>query len=104
VKLTIRTNLPYSYIVDCASQALLWIHTEKELDIWRKAGLRSTFEIINLSNALDGSSPADRKKAESLLILLSSQLNIPEAAVRNIIEEVAHDPYSEFLYNTWVPQ
>jgi hypothetical protein len=103
VKLTIRTNLPYSYIVDCASQALLWIYTEKDLDTWRKAGLRSTFEIINLSNTLNESSQADLKNSESILKLLASQLNINEVAVRNIIEEIARDPYSEFLYKTWVP-
>jgi hypothetical protein len=101
IRLTIRTNLGYSYIVDCVGQALLWIYTEQDEDKWRKVGLRSAFEIINLWNAFTGNIQADRDKAVAIIRLLASQLTTDEMAVRNVIEEVAGDPYSEFIYNTW---
>ncbi len=101
IKLTIRTNLGYSYIVDCVSQALLWIYTERDQDKWRKVGLRSAFEIINLSDSLSGTDEGEKEKAEAIVKLLASQLNTDAVAVRNIVEEVAGDPYSEFIYYTW---
>ncbi len=102
IRLTIRTNLGYSYIVDCVGQALLWIYTEQDQDKWRKVGLRSAFEIINLWNSFTGADLAERDKAVAVIKWLASQLTTDEMAVRNVIEEVAGDPYSEFIYNTWV--
>jgi hypothetical protein len=89
------------HLVVC--QALLWIYTEQDEDKWRKVGLRSAFEIINLWNAFTGTNQADRDKAVAIIRLLASQLTTDEMAVRNIIEEVARDPYSDFVYKTWVP-
>lgn len=101
IKLTIRTNLGYSYIVDCVGQALLWIYTEGDHDKWRKAGLRSAFEITNLSNALWGDDQEEKQDAESVVKSLASELNLDEMALRNVIQEVAGDPYSDFIYQTW---
>lgn len=48
VDLTIRTNFDFAYVIDCASQALLWIYFEENTKKLYKFSLRGAQEAGNL--------------------------------------------------------
>jgi len=52
VKLAIRGGFEFDYVVDCISQALLWIYLEADLNKVRKFGFRGAQEASNLWDEL----------------------------------------------------
>jgi len=101
IRLTIRTNLGYSYLIDCISQAQLMLYTGDAQKTWQKIGIRGGFEVINLQSGLESTDAQQQKDAGELITHLAKALEIPEAAVREIIWEVCNDPYMEFIYESW---
>lgn len=101
IRLTIRTNLGYSFLIDCISQALLRIYTDDKQPVWQKHGLRGGFEAINLSSGLEEGEPREKAEAETIISVLSKDLGVPAASVHNILWEVCHDPYMQFIYLSW---
>ena len=101
IRLTIRTNLGYSYLIDCISQALLRIYTGDNQPAWQKHGLRGGFEAINLSSGLEEGEPGEKADAEQIISVLSKDLGVPAASINNILWEVCHDPYMQFIYLSW---
>jgi hypothetical protein len=101
IRLTIRTNLGYSYLIDCISQAQLRLYTGNYQETWQKLGLRGGFEVINLKSGMESSDPRDRRDAHVLIGELANSLSLPEASIREIIWEVCNDPYMEFIYLSW---
>lgn len=98
VKLTIRTNLGFTFLSDCASQALLYIYVSERFEDFRRASLRSSYEIRGL--LLELKSPKDefRSAAEVKFNAIAAQLNMPKDVLRNLVDEIGDDPYTEFLY------
>jgi hypothetical protein len=99
IRLTIRTGLSYSFIVDCTCQALLWIYTEKDTAILRNSGLRSAYEVLDLGLSLED--PNEKESAEQVIRESAVALSRPESSLRNVFEQVATDPYTQFLYLSW---
>jgi len=99
IRLTIRTGFSYSYVVDCTCQALLWIYTEKDTVTMRKSGLRSSYEVLFLWLNLEDS--ANKAQSEQVILETAQALHFPEASLKNILEEVALDPYTIFLFLSW---
>jgi hypothetical protein len=101
IRLTIRTNLGYSYLIDCISQALLCIYTGDKQPVWQKYGLRGGFEAMNLYRWQEEENSVKKTESEAIINVLSTDLGIPPAAVGNILWEVSRDPYMQFLYLSW---
>jgi hypothetical protein len=102
IRLTIRTNLGYSFLVDCISQAQLRIYTGDYHEKWQRLGLRGGFEVINLSSGLESEDVTQKDDANMLIAELAESLGVSRSAVREIIWEVCNDPYMEFVYSSWV--
>jgi hypothetical protein len=103
VKLTIRTNLGYNYIVDCISQALLWIylHKEERAD-WIRVGLRGAIEVRTIWLRCNVDDVAKRAQNEELLQKIAVVLKYELAILKNVLEQAGDDAYSEFLYESWI--
>ncbi len=101
IKLTIRTNMGYSYLIDCISQALLHLYTNKDHEKWQKLGLRGGFEITNLMNGLEHGTARDKAEAGEIVCELARSVGVSEAAIKNILWEVGNDPYMQFIYLSW---
>lgn len=99
IRTTIRTGFSYSYVVDCTCQALLWIYVQKEIAALRKSGLRSAYEVLDLW--LDLHHPDEQADAKLLITQIAQDLGRPECCVCNILEQVACDPYTQFLFLSW---
>jgi hypothetical protein len=104
IRLTILTNLGYSYIVDCMSQALLWIYTEDRIKVYRNSALRGGYEVEELWKRLNGNNEKERTEADQLIKGLANELKSDEMKVRNVLREVATDPYTRFIYTSWSGQ
>ena len=110
VDLTLRTGYSFSYIVDCCSQALLWDYFERESPKLRRYGLRGAQEICTLVYELErktGEEDAIMDDQEALakaaMACVAKDLGMEDKqdALRRTFDEIAYDPYTQFLYNVW---
>lgn len=101
IDLTIRMGYEFTYIVDCASQALAWIYLEERLAKLRVHGLRGAHEIGNLVEALDSQ---DGGVSRSVIMQIAKALELDNEVVEHMFREIHGDPYTEFLRNIWLPE
>jgi hypothetical protein len=102
IDLTIRTSLGFSYVVDCASQALAWIYFEDELKTLRRHSLRGAQEIASFIAELDDD--GDRKaqaRAKAALQQIAQDLQKKPESLERTFREIAEDPYTQFLWKAW---
>ncbi|MFZ2277568.1 MAG: hypothetical protein WAW39_07205 [Prosthecobacter sp.] len=100
VKLAIRTNLGFTFLTDCVSQALLYIYVLEKFQDFRKTSLRSSYEVMGLLRDMRALTADIKGPAQAKFEAVVSQLNIPKDILKNFVEEIGDDPYTEFLY--WV--
>lgn len=110
VDLTIRSNFDFNYVLDCMSQALLYVYFEDKSRQLFKLSLRGSQEAIVLVHALETVCiPFDEaqvltdaeKTAKATLQAIASTLGISEAAAFSTLRQVAQDPYSQFISKVW---
>ena len=99
VDLTIRTNFDFNYVVDCTSQALLWIYFEDKTRLLAEYSLRGAQEVSCFVDLLEKriSSP----QATKTLSAVAAALKVDPDALRSTLQQVAGDPYSKFLCSIW---
>jgi hypothetical protein len=110
IDLTIRTGFSFSYVIDCCSQALALVTFDKNITVLRKYGLRGGQEIITFVYELNEKNSTDpetmkMEKAwtEKTLGTLAAELSIDALTLRGMLDSIAYDPYSQFLYDIWQP-
>ena len=102
VDLTIRTGFSFSYVIDCASQALAWIYFQDKLEKMRIYSLRGAQEIFTLIDELDNAETKDVKKnAKIALNKIAAQIEMDVDALERTFREIAEDPYTCFLCDVW---
>jgi hypothetical protein len=110
IDLTIRTGFSFSYVTDCCSQALAWLRFEDNMQKLKKFGLRGAQEITTfvyeLSYRTDQSQEImnqEKEWSEKTLAALAIELKMDKDNLRNILDDIAYDPYSQCLYDIWQP-
>ena len=98
VDLTIRTNFDFNYVIDCVSQALLWIYIKQNSDL-NMLSLRGAQEAAILVAWF--SDPAHQTEAEATLATAATKLGISEQSLKTTLHQIALDPYTKFLQNAW---
>lgn len=98
--LTIRTNFDFNYVVDCVSQALLWIYVGEKGKELQPYSLRGAQEVAYFYACLTAS-PPDSNAVASLQEMASVKLNMGKEALQCTLEQVAKDPYTVFLCKIW---
>ncbi len=110
VDLTIRTNLDFNYILDCMSQALLWVYFEEKARLLFKLSLRGAHDVITLLANLQGVTvPCDSNQqltpdqltARATLVNMSAVIGITDAALITSLRVIASDPYAQFIHKVW---
>lgn len=110
VDLTIRTNFDFNYVLDCMSQALLYVYFEDKTRPLFKLSLRGSQEALFLMESLDGVVipfddsqvlTAPQKTAKATLQSVADSVGISDAAAYSSLEEVARDPYAQFIAKVW---
>ena len=102
VQISMRTNLAFPFILDLAGQALTWIYFEQKLDGLRMLGLRGAYEVRSLYESLAADDAQTRAGAEATFNAAAKVLGAePPAAYRGVFEEIANDPYTDFIWKVW---
>ena len=101
IQLTMRSNLSFNSVVDLVSQALAWVYIEHKLPIVRAYGLRGAYEFRELCEQLGGADADKKTNAQNVLPLIAQALGVSEQQMWFVINEIANDPYTEFIYKTW---
>lgn len=101
VDLTIRTNFEFNYVIDCSSQALLWLYLEKNIEKLRLLGLRGAQEAAALYEGINSKDPSEQKRAQDNFKEITNMLGINEESFYLTLNQIAEDPYSQFICNIW---
>lgn len=101
VDLTLRTNFDFNYIIDCISQALLWLYVGKNIDRLYPLGLRGAQEVVVLYSNLNSENPQKKQMAENNLKEAAKFLAIDENSLKQTLFNVTEDPYTQFIWNVW---
>lgn len=101
VELTLRTNFEFNYVLDCISQALLWLYLGKNISKLYPLGLRGAHEAFILNEALNSDDSDSKKIAEDNFKEIAKVLDIKEKALQQTLIDVAEDPYTEFILDIW---
>jgi hypothetical protein len=105
IELTMRcSSLSFSFVIDCASQALAWIYLEDKLAALRMMSLRGAQEIANFITELDHSDPATVRRTRAVLDAAAEKTGVPPVALERTFREIAEDPYTEFLGSVWLQE
>ena len=99
VQLTMRTNLSFNGVVDLVSQALAWIYLEDKLSLIRSIGFRGAYEIRDYRDGL--LTGDDKERLEKLRPIIIERLGMPGEAVDYVFWQIANDPYTTFICETW---
>jgi hypothetical protein len=106
VQTCIRTNLNFAFVSDIAAQGLAWIYFGDKLDKLRPIGLRGAVEIRNLTQVLFGApmvvaSTEAKARAEAFAKKAATAAGMSRKEFLHAAGEIANDPYTVFLANTW---
>jgi hypothetical protein len=106
VRLTMRSNLSFNFILDCINQALAWMYLESRLDTIRPFGLRGAVEIKWLMRDLKGEGDGAeddgaRQKAAVLVQQIAAAINLSSQTLEFAFEQIADDPYTIFQDEIW---
>jgi hypothetical protein len=105
VRLTMRSNLSFNFVIDCMGQALAWMYLTKMLDTLRPFGLRGACEIKYFMDDLtrDGKpeDKAGREAAQLLLVKIAAAVQIPQELLQFAFNQIALDPFTVFLSEIW---
>ncbi len=110
IDLTIRTNLDFNYVLDCMSQALLWVYFEERTRCMFRLSLRGAQEVAGLALDLSGVTvPYDdtqlltpqQSSAKATLRSMAEVLGISDAALVTTLHQVSNDPYTKLIYRIW---
>lgn len=105
IDLTIRTNFDLWFVVDCMSQALLWVYLGPDLPKAYKYSLRGAMEAKYLLGDLSPDAEQnERARATAALKSAAVALGMDPESLCHTLEEVARDPYTLFLCNVWDEQ
>jgi len=99
IRLVMRSNLTFNFVIDCINQSLCWVYFEDQLRNLRPLGLRGAVEIANLKHSLESTDQAIRTEAEATLADLARAIQPPhtEATLRHTFRQIANNPYTHFL-------
>jgi hypothetical protein len=112
IDLTIRTNFEFTYVVDCVSQALLWIYFTDKTKSLAMYSLRGAQEASSLMSSLRPDPPPageelssearqEQAQAQATLEAVAAALGTTVPAITDTMLQVSEDPYTEFLCRVW---
>jgi len=110
IDLTLRTNFDFNYVLDCMSQALLWVYVQEKAKLLYPLSLRGAQEANGLIRCIaDLSFPVlpntqltpEQMRAIATLQAASVALGINEQALLTTLDQVASDPYTQFIVKVW---
>jgi len=104
IDLTIRTNLEFSFVVDCISQALLWIYLQDSVVKLYALSLRGAQEVSSFIDDIGSADATVHAEAAKTLTDAATLLGISPEAFHQTLLQVSQDPSTKFLVELWAPE
>ena len=101
IELTIRTNLEFNYVIDCISQALVWVYCGADTPKLYPFSLRGAQEARYLWQALDSTNEKEKDAANKTLVAIAAVFHTDADTFWHTLDGIADDPYTEFLGRIW---
>jgi hypothetical protein len=103
VKLTIRTGLGFNYVLGIVGDALFWSYLGEKIAEARKYGVNGATDCRDLYLDLgkEDREPSGPQKYHDLVADLAAKLQLPTEGLRNLIDQVALDPFTVFQWQCW---
>jgi hypothetical protein len=109
VRLTMRSNLTFNFVIDVMSQALAWLYLEDKHVLLRPIGLRGAIEYHHFAEDLlyTGTDEVLLDQQRNAIASFGTMLRLlsyepgDEAALRMMLSEIAGDPFTIFLDGVW---
>jgi hypothetical protein len=101
IDLTLRTNKELDYVIDCASQALVWVYFEDKTRELYKLSLRTAHEVTSLVYSLASSNVDKKAQADQTVAEAAKILGIETKALENTLMQIEEDPFVRFLVAIW---
>ena len=101
VQTCMRTSLNFAVVGDISAQALCWIYFEEDMLKLRKIGLRGACEVRSLVQDLEGTDAGRASSARAVADSAAKCLSVSIDGFEKAAHEIADDPYTVFLANTW---
>jgi hypothetical protein len=99
IRLAIRANLSFNFVLDCISQALAWMYLGARLDEIRPFGLRGAHEIKSVIDEFED--PDHQTIASAILERTAVALQIDKHLLLNTFEQIGQDPYTVFIHGMY---
>jgi hypothetical protein len=96
IQLTMRMNLPFRFIIDVMSQALLAIYC-KNLDVLRRYSIRGSMDAATLYDELHVRDDEVKKRARVVIDTISAELGMLPSTLEKVFREIEGDPANQFL-------
>jgi hypothetical protein len=101
VRLAMRSNLTFNFIIDCMNQALAWLYFQEGLNSIRPLSLRGASEIKDFVDSLDNSLAPDHNGVKEALPKIAEAVKQDAITLERTLRQVAEDPYTLFLNQVW---
>jgi hypothetical protein len=107
IRLTMRSNLPFNFIMDLMNQALAWMYLEDLLDVVRPLGMRGACEIKYLICDFDNAAGTEEAEkhahglATTALPLVATACKQSPQTLEFAFRQIADDPFTSFLETIW---
>jgi hypothetical protein len=109
VRLTMRSNLTFSFVTDAMSQALAWLYLEDKLTLLRPIGLRGAIEFRHFAEDLlyEGTDELRLARQRNAVASFGTMLRLlcyepgDEPALRMMLSEISGDPFTIFVSGVW---
>jgi hypothetical protein len=110
IDLTIRTNFDFNYVLDCMSQALLWVYFQDRTKLLYPLSLRGAQETSALMKDIAGVTfpmqpnmalTTKQSQAVATLQAAAQLIGISDQALLTTFDQVATDPYTCFIVEVW---
>jgi hypothetical protein len=110
IDLTIRTNFDFNYVLDCMSQALLWVYFQDKTKLLYPLSLRGAQETNSLMRDINGLAfpiqtgaalTCAQQRAVATVEAAAAVIGINSQALLTTFDQVKSDPYTQFIVEVW---
>jgi hypothetical protein len=100
VRLLLRTNLEWRFILDLIDRAKLAVYVGEKVSALRVAGINGAIEMVELHERVLSGDKAVSSAADGAMAYIGGVLG-SEAAVKNLILEMHRDPEVRLIRDMW---
>ncbi|HTK30705.1 MAG TPA: hypothetical protein VL332_01985 [Candidatus Saccharimonadaceae bacterium] len=104
VDLAIRTNFDFDYVVDCQSQALLWVYFDEDAEKLFPFMIRGAMEVAEMFGAPRDGGPKIELAPPETIDAAAVKLGMDPRVLSQTLLEIARDPYNQILCSMWYPE